>query len=90
MSADFLTVMARSDQHLEHTDETCGLCYRIHIDAQVARELLAANEQDDPINKWCVEAERRWQDSKFYKLWQDETNAGRDPQKAFTERGWEP
>jgi hypothetical protein len=26
--------------------------------------------------------------SKFFKLWQEEKQAGRDPHKAFEERGW--
>jgi hypothetical protein len=26
----------------------------------------------------------------FFKLWQEEEAAGRDPKQAFAERGWEP
>jgi len=32
----------------------------------------------------------RWEKSKFFKLWQMEKKAGRDPHKAFKVRGWEP
>jgi hypothetical protein len=28
--------------------------------------------------------------SKFFKLWEKEKKAGRDPRKAFKDRGWEP
>ena len=38
----------------------------------------------------AVETRRRWQDSKFFKLWERERKAGRDPRKAFEDRGWEP
>jgi hypothetical protein len=31
-----------------------------------------------------------WEDSKFFKLWQKEQEAGRDPHKALKDRGWEP
>jgi hypothetical protein len=87
---DFLEQMARSDALVDHDGETCGMCCNMIIGAQVAREMLEAGEYEDVVSKWAVEARRRWEDSKFVKLWQEEKKAGRDPHKAFEERGWEP
>jgi hypothetical protein len=87
---DFLERMARSDELVDHDGETCGLCHNMILGAQVAREMLEAGEYEDVVSKWAAEARRRWEESKFYKLWQQEKQAGRDPHKAFEERGWEP
>ena len=87
---DFLERMARSDRLVDHDGETCGMCCNIIIGAQVARDMLEAGEYEDVMAKWADEARRRWEDTKFFKLWQEETKAGRDPHKAFAERGWEP
>jgi hypothetical protein len=45
---------------------------------------------EDVVSKWAAEHKRRWEKSKFFKLWQEEQKAGRDPHQAFQERGWEP
>ena len=87
---DFLERMARSDSLVDHDGETCGMCCNMIIGAQVAREMLAAGAYEDVVSRWAEEAQRRWQQTKFFRLWQDETQAGRDPHKAFRERGWEP
>jgi hypothetical protein len=87
---DFLERMARSDAQVDHDGETCGLCYNLRIGAQVAREMLEAGAYENVVSTWAAEARRRWEESKFFRLWQDETNAGRDPHRAFQERGWEP
>jgi hypothetical protein len=87
---DFLQRMARSDEMVDHDGETCGMCHNIILGAQIAREMLEAGEYEDVVAKWADEAQRRWHNSKFFKLWQEETKAGRDPHKAFEERGWEP
>ena len=42
------------------------------------------------VGKWAIEVRRRWEESKFFKLWQQEQDAGRDPHRAFEQRGWEP
>jgi len=42
------------------------------------------------VSKWAAENKRRWENGKFFKLWQKEQKAGRDPHKAFKDRGWEP
>jgi hypothetical protein len=86
---EFLERMARSDAAVEDS-ETSGMDYNILLGAQVAREMLEAGEYEDVVSKWADEAQRRWQEGKFFKLWQEETKAGRDPHKAFEERGWEP
>jgi hypothetical protein len=87
---DFLERMARSDRTVDHDGETCGMCCQMIIGAQVAREMIEAGEYEDVVSKWAAESRRRWEDTKFFKLWQEEKEAGRDPHKAFEERGWEP
>jgi hypothetical protein len=87
---DFLERMARSDSLVDHDGETCGMCHNMILGAQVAREMLEAGEFEDVVSKWAEEARRRWENSKFFKLWQQEKQAGRDPHQAFKERGWEP
>ena len=86
---DFLERMARSDDLVDHDGETCGMCHNMILGAQVAREMIEAGEYEDVVNKWAAETQRRWQNSKFFKLWQEERKAGRDPHPAFKERGWE-
>jgi hypothetical protein len=87
---DFLERMARSDRLVDHDGETCGMCHNMILGAQVAREMIEAGEYEDVVSKWAVEARRRWENSKFVKLWQEEVKAGRDPHQAFKDRGWEP
>lgn len=66
------------------------MCHNIILGALVAREMIEASEYEDVACKWADEAQRRWENSKFFKLWQEEKKAGRDPHQAFQERGWEP
>src|SRR5438132_2912757 len=87
---DFLERLARSDELVDHDGETCGLCHNMILGAQVAREMIEAGEYEDVVSKWATEARRRWNKSKFVKLWQKEQKAGREPRKAFKDRGWEP
>jgi hypothetical protein len=87
---DFLSSMARGDELNDHDIETCGLCCRQYINAEVAREMIAAGQWENGTQVWAEESWRRWQESKFFKLWQEEQTAGRDPHQAFAERGWEP
>jgi hypothetical protein len=87
---DFLDRMARSDELVDHDGESCGHCHNIIVGAEVARELLEAGEYENVIVTWSDETRRRWEASKFFKLWQEETEAGRDPRQAFKDRGWEP
>jgi hypothetical protein len=87
---DFLERMARSDDLVDHDGETCGMCHSMILGAQVAREMIEAGEYEDVASKWAAENKRRWEQSKFFKLWQEEVKAGRDPHKAFKDRGWEP
>jgi hypothetical protein len=85
---EFLEKMARSDRGIGDDGETCGLFYNIILGAQVAREMLEAGEYEDVVSKWSLEARRRWENGKFFKLYQEEKQAGRDPHQAFAERGW--
>ncbi len=85
---EFLESMARSDRLVDHEDN-CGCCAMNIIMAQTARDMLAEGDILDGIKKWSDESRRRWEDSKYFKLYQQEKAAGRDPHKAFEERGWE-
>jgi hypothetical protein len=85
----FLERMARSDKMADHDGETCGMCCQIRIGAQLAREMIEAGGYEDIVIKWADESKRRWQETKFFKLWKEEEAAGRDPHNAFEERGWE-
>ena len=87
---DFLERMARSDDLVDHDGETCGQCHNMILGARVARELMEAGEYEDVASKWAAETKRRWENSKFFKLWHEEKQAGRDPHQAFKDRGWEP
>ena len=87
---DFLERMARSDALVDHDGTTCGQCHNMILGAQVAREMIEAGEYEDVVSKWAAKHKRRWEASKFVKLWKKETKAGRDPRKAFKDRGWEP
>src|SRR5271166_6150963 len=87
---DFLERMARSDELVDHDGKTCGQCYYALLGAKVAREMIAAGAYEEVVSQWAAETKRRWEKSKFFKLWEKERQAGRDPRKAFQERGWEP
>ncbi|HVA46407.1 MAG TPA: hypothetical protein VNH11_08540 [Pirellulales bacterium] len=87
---EFLERMARSDDIVCLDAETDGMTHNILLGAQVAREMIEAAEYEDVVSKWAEESQRRWRESKFFKLWQAEQAAGRAPHKAFEERGWEP
>ena len=85
---EFLESMARSDRLVDHEDN-CGLCATQIINAETARDLLAEGDILDGIAKWSAESRRRWEQSKYFNLYQREKAAGRDPKKAFEKRGWE-
>ena len=87
---DFLQRIARSDELVDHDGTTCGQCQYTILGAEVAREMIEAGEYEDVVRKWSAESRRRWEQSKFFKLWQAEKQAGRDPHQAFKDRGWEP
>lgn len=78
------------DPLIEHDVEECGMCFHRHLMQQVAQEMLEAQDfaEDAPGRHWD-EVTKRWQQGKYYKLYQEEKAAGRDPAKAFAERGWE-
>ena len=85
---EFLESMARCDRVVDHEDN-CGHCAMQIVHAQTARDLLAEGDILDGIAKWSAESRRRWEESKYFKLYQAEQAAGRDPHQAFEERGWE-
>ncbi len=76
---------------LDHDIEECGSCYYRYISVQIAREML---EKIDPkealtdiVKRWSNELEKRWQESKYYKLHLD-ILSGKEPDNAFELRGW--
>lgn len=83
---DLLMSLAEANDH-DHDIEKCGMCYHRWIMQQCASELLQFEYAT--ISSWSGEVDKRWRDSKYYKLWQTEADAGRDPKIAFAERGWE-
>ena len=87
---DFLERMARSDDLADHDGESCGQCRYTFLGAEVARELIEAGAYEDVVGNWAAETKRRWEKSKFFKLWDKEKQAGRDPRKAFKGRGCQP
>jgi hypothetical protein len=66
----------------------CGHCEMRRIMTDVAKEFVAKEIFD--IAAWEAEVDSRWANTKYFKLWQEEKKAGRDPYLAFKERGWEP
>jgi len=84
----FLERMARSDALVGDDAETCGMSCNIRIGAEVAREMIAAGEWEDVMSKWVEESQRRWRQTKFFKLWQECQAAKLDPEEEFSKRGW--
>lgn len=87
---ELLEMLARGDDLLDHDGEACGMCCHLRIDAEVARAMLASGDLKDAMPRWSAESTKRWHETKFFKLWQSEREAGRDPYKAFEDNGWEP
>lgn len=83
----FMEVYAHNEDFIDHDVEECGLCCNRAIMGEVSREFLDAGNLD--FVALHEEITRRWQDTKFFKLWQEERAAGRDPEVAFAQRGWE-
>ena len=86
---EFIDSMCAYDSMLDHDPELCGMCYKQKIFADVAKEISATGNYVNAISRWSDEVEKIWQDGKFFKLWQVEKAAGRDPNDAFIAKGWE-
>ena len=82
--------MTKMDSLLDHDPEECGQCGHQFIMAQTARDMLAAGDIHDGIARWSTESTRRWQESKYFKLWTQAVDEGKDPRELFEEKGWEP
>jgi hypothetical protein len=85
---EFLETMARSDRFVANAD-TSGLDHMITCGATVARQLIAAGDISDGIKKWSELSTKMWQESKYFRLYQEALATGTDPNKAFEKRGWE-
>ena len=89
---EFLHKMSKLDQIMDHDPETCGNCYYQYIMSEIAREMLGKSEgMDDEVSilVWADELDKRWKDSKFYKLYKKCQEDGLDVDKEFASRGWE-
>ena len=87
---DFLERMARSDELVDHDGETCGMCHNMILGAEVAREMIEAGEYEDVVSKWAAEAGGAGRRASSSSCGRKNKKAGRDPHKAFKDRGWEP
>jgi hypothetical protein len=91
---EFLKNMTNSDKFLDHNVEECGQCYYNKLCADVAKDMMLAIEKGekdadkDIVKRWAAEIRKRWEESKYFKLYVDELKAKRDPRKAFDEKGW--
>lgn len=85
---EFLESMSKSDELVDHLDN-CGLCAHQIIMAECARKMLAEADTENGIHKWAERTRQMWEETKYFKLYQQELAAGRNPAKAFEERGWE-
>lgn len=84
----FIENMTRQDELLDHEDN-CGLCFHQQCMANAAREIVESGNLKDVIKRWDVLAKKLWQEGKYYQLYLEEQKAGREPNKAFEEKGWE-
>lgn len=88
---EFLKHMAKSFDDPFGDPETDGIEFHMRLMAQVAKEILERDPiPEDAMQVWDEEQEKRWKESKFFKLWQEERAAGRNPEPAFAEKGWQP
>lgn len=87
-----LKIFVKLGENLEHDIETCGQCYFSYNMAQVSKEMLEKGDTKgkDVIKRMIEEHRKRWENSKYIKLWSEESAAGRDPRKVFEKRGWLP
>lgn len=83
---ELLERAAEWDRHVDHPDG-CGHCYGLVVFAEVAREMLAEGNYNP--SEWAQRADVRWRDGKYFKLYQEALADGRDPKKAFAEKGWD-
>lgn len=61
--------------------------------AETARQMIKEGLDTESLNKvmtiWDSRAKDMWREGKFFKLWEAERAAGRNPQEEFKKRGWE-
>jgi hypothetical protein len=67
----------------------CGQCHKARIGAKIALSMLNGPLPVDAIRVWERRTMAAWKISKYYKLYVVEMKAGRNPKKAFKERGWQ-
>jgi hypothetical protein len=83
---EVLKSLSNCDELLDH-DDNCGHCFRLWCMAEAARRLVA--EKNYSMDEYIALDRKLWEDGKYFKLYQEEKTAGRDPHKAFEERQWE-
>lgn len=73
----------------EHNISICGLCYHRKIMSDIAKKLLKDGTTKNAIKDWDKEVRDKWQQSKYYKLYQKALKNGLDPNVEFAKKGWE-
>jgi hypothetical protein len=88
---EVLESLGRCDELISPEEvETDGLSFMMHTHAQVARDMVAKGDTDgDVLARWGKEVRRRWEEGKFFKLWQECKAQGKEPNAVFAEKGWE-
>lgn len=85
---EFIALVAKPSIQ-EHDREACGQCCHLWIMYEVAKKMLDAKDFTNGMRRWAEESERRWQATKFVRVYRDALNAGKDPVKVFEELGWQ-
>jgi hypothetical protein len=84
---EMLSALAITDVMIPGDPEIDGMSHHALIWAQVARDMLLSDEPHTDLSETCrlhaEESQKRWQQSKFFKVFQEEGYAG------ITKRGWE-
>ena len=74
---------------IDHDVEKCGTCYHRQLMYEEALAIEVTGDYENAIDRWADSLIRRWRDSKYYKLFVEESDAGRDWHEAFKTRGWQ-
>lgn len=83
-----IRTFSKSADHIEH-QRNCGLCHHQKCMAKAAFEIIESGDFSNAIERWTELTKKLWEKSKYFKLYQKELAAGRNPADAFQEKGWE-
>jgi hypothetical protein len=57
--------------------------------AEAARKLIKDGVTKDAVEKWERLTSVSWKSSKYFRLYQEAVELGKDPYDAFKEKGWQ-